>query len=331
MFHYFSATQNRAEGDRDAKSGTSTAPSGTSTTSSKLPLTTWDEFCTNWDSLHQSTMDNILKDPFLTMEGSYFGNSILLAAEEFGKDSQPPSDVKEALFAVFCDIGKYHTWTYDRERLVARFHAVMVSESVHQSFQSALSGFDTLTVQQFMAQYLSTFYETFMGRLVAAVTKESDAIVQPITEREKIILEHVSGYLVYKLKATYRNTQESVVLERLETKGTKGNASWTKKINRGGLTFATTEFVSLVMLAEGIVRQLDTEVTTTYLDLAIETLMANPLVTQQWENIVVPAQDTSHVLEHCLKHFLTVRGFAVARRERCKIQSGRKALRKSLR
>ncbi len=108
--------------------------------------------------LHQSAVDVITKDPYLNLKGSKYGKAIIVESKKLSNlTTSSLNDLKDRLFPIDKDFGKYKSWTVDREYLLGRYWQLNIDDEYFAKSQIMLSGVDITNVsvqEKLLAVYI---------------------------------------------------------------------------------------------------------------------------------------------------------------------------------
>jgi hypothetical protein len=322
-------------------------------TPTRVPYTNKQEFYSVFPELHQSTLNHVINDPFLNLEGAMYGLNIITAAKTF--QDVPISDLAimiEHLLPVYQDFGKYSSWVLDREKLMGRHWKLTVDEEYLCQVQTIMIEIgitDSSTQEQLLGTYLNYFLDVFIEKAISAINTNVEFTTKVISNNDEQILYYIGGNIIHKLSKRAANpSDKDILLSFLDAnlKGAERCSKWTEKCDSGGsgLKYPSLQFQSFILTVEGEMRKVNLEKVgrdTLKLDRLLENLLDSPLVKIKWHALCTHTNSNEHILEKIIRLFTTIRGFAVARSERNKYaarlkgkpasKKPKKSLRKSLR
>ena len=194
-----------------------------------------------------------------------------------------------------------------------------------------MSSFSTKSVNLFIQLVLEDIVGEILVQQTKLATDISNKHHSQISENDQSILYYIGGYIVRSLRKKY--TQFSVKKLSLLNNFTQKTdclnfvakyEKWYSTQNRGGLQKPSDSLFLLVRELEAVVRR------TATFPLCASSFLINPLKEQLMESFLVkhycavlmpdqPCDIVSAVTEDIIHLFLTIRGFAVTRKERNKI------------
>ena len=207
-------------------------------------------------------------------------------------------------------------------------------------------------MRAFVQRILTQITENYFALQNKLMKKAESADTELVTDNDQQVIYYICGYLLhglrkkfYKLMKSKRADYLRCVEHLISNENTSSvPSSWTDKMNRGGLKKPCPRFYNIFIQIEHWIRKL---VSTKQLDANSltnlqATLMDYQLLRRAWAKLFPSDPTTTEwtVLEHSISLFLKVRGFAVTKLVRKRIQleqkknkakpGKRKALRKEL-
>jgi hypothetical protein len=197
---------------------------------------------------------------------------------------------------------------------------------------------DMYSCQQLFHVWLRKFVaEIFNDAANRCVSSESglERVVQPLNEIDQNVLYHICGYMAMKLKTASRRYKKlknmTELIQCLTTKEPKSTGhfvesyrKWVERQSRGGLLYPIPSYYLLVREFDNIfgttvkLRNIQANyVDKTYLQTSMHEAF---MVKYYWNQII----EMSHqhelsslpVLDYLISLFITIKGFAIARKER---------------
>ena len=275
-------------------------------------------------------IDAIINHKLRNSEASRLGSEVVavarLAKEGIASGRFVTTVLEQHIVELFQGLG-LPVYAQEREALFTAFHQLRCDRSLRMSFLGQLG----ISINKAALG----FYQQLLREALGCIITEATAIVvrvstetrqQKLSAAEQNILFYITGYMARKV-ATCK-----LCMPAVKAACTSGGSSdelgfvseysaWTATVNRGGLLNPSQNFYLLIRTMDRVHSQhlnLD-NMTSDSLNRCIltEAMMSDINVKHHWNAIVkLSAADEDlalHLLEYIVRVFVTVKGFAVAR------------------
>ena len=250
------------------------------------------------------------------------------------KNSETIQTFSESLSPYLYPVLMYPVVTpYDREIFFEKFHHLKLNTEVRDKVFSAISFQVSNRLHvMFYQVFLRKLVEVMLAELIDRNRKEEVTKLIPLSETEQQVLYYIAGFIVSKLKKNHSKSKslkdcdnliKIISTSNLQDLGFLQNVSeWTSRLDRGGLQYPTQDFYLLIREMENITNSnIDMSSLSAHSLLKVslkELVMDSFLVKYYWTELLKKSgsseDECGHFLEYVIDLFLTIRGFAVARK-----------------
>lgn len=289
----------------------------------------------------------ITSDPLFLLPRSKHGLTFRCYASQMIEHSDTilyHSGLVDELLLTFCDRSLVSPG--DRDALMRDVHLLRESSKAVNNFISYVSAFVSNVDVDVCTLLFHVWLRKLISELIVALrseqnpTKFDSDVEKPLTDIDQNVLYYISGYMVKKLKVA---SFKSINLQKLETLSnclaTKNPVelnhfvcqymSWVTQQSRGGLLYPTPDFYLLVREFDAIFRHIVCSQAVGSNGIInqgqLKLLMSkSPIVKLHWEKILkisnTEEADSQPAFEYLMTLFITLKGFAVAKKERERLQ-----------
>ena len=300
------------------------------------------DFCDVFMSANLQAWTKIVNDPLLALPQSLQGSILLQYARclvdhcDVLKDTLFIYDGVRNLFVKRALVSES-----DRECLMMEIQSLRMSNDVVQDFVNFATFYLTSADIASCKQLFQVWFRKLTIELINCISSrlssmERDArCVEPLTEIDQNILYHVCGYMAMKVKTACRRYKKMQNLqgltECLTSKEPKEQGhfvekykQWVEKQNRGGLLYPVPNYYLLVREFDSIFRSHvnanGVKASSVCKSLLLMTMHDSFMVNYYWNKTVEMSHlvecNTLPVLDYLMSLFITIKGFALARKER---------------
>jgi len=281
-------------------------------------------------------------NPLLSLPQSKQGRGITDIAKSMIEKSDTINNftvLEDSLRSVF--VNRPLVTQSDRDFLITSIHALRMSLEVQGAFVEYISTHvpyvESDSCKLLFQIWLRKFLAEMMISMAHICKAVDDAHILPkgLSDTDQNVLYHICGYLIMKLKSVsfrFKKLKSAeMIINCVADKVPKHSGhfveeytKWVSKQSRGGLLYPIPDFYLLVREFDTVYRQI---VTTQHL--TSESLNKSNLqmaihdsfmVKYYWGRILEVASCDEHsslpALDYLIRLFLTIKGFAVARKER---------------
>ena len=224
----------------------------------------------------------------------------------------------------------------EREKLFSEFHKLRCNKDIENKFVQA---FECESIPKVKVYFFQMFINALLQGVLDEILlyhKSCDDFKQYISnESEQQILFYICGFILNKLKkmsckvlAPFSDVISSFYDKNVQNlEFVKNVSAWTQKLDRGGLKYPSKYFFFRVREVDLCInRNLDFDnlnSTSLSLDHLLPIIFDSYLVKYYFVRLVetYPDRDCDILLRYIVKLFVTVKGFAIAKRARNKFCS----------
>ena len=290
-------------------------------------------------------IDEIINHNLRNSESSRLGAEVISVArhvkEEIACDKFSTVELEKKFVELFQRLG-LPVYAQEREALFTTFHQLRWDRNLRTAFLSQLNTTVNKAALGFYQQLLRETLGFIFAEANASITRASTESQQTLSATEQNVLFYVTGYMARKV-ATCKLCTPAV-----KAACTSGGSSdelgfvseysaWTATVSRGGLINPSQNFYLLIRTLDRVhCQRLNLDSMTSHsLNRCIitEVMMSDISVKHHWNAIVKESaadQDLAlRLLEYIICVFVTVKGFAVARYLRGRLNTDSKTSTKS--
>ena len=299
-------------------------------------LVTTEWFSTNFSDILGKATNCALNNQFHS-NGSVSGGFVLEGATVL-QNSVPFKDfAQNQMFSIFNEVQHEHTFCEMREKAFSLFHTKVIPELSEFHPNSPLHSIDCDVPLMWLRitgiEILTATVQGVFDKIVTELESGKERAGATVHERNSIassseVLYFIAGYVIKALKRLCRRYMNSTkyqsmykgirdVLEVNEKQSTDNHrfSGWTKKVDRGGLSYPAPDFVDFITCCETAVSyELPNGLQSFNYEQIVAELLADHSVMLWWDKLFHKDNSSSQLLlERILRLFVTVRAHAVAR------------------
>ena len=300
------------------------------------------------------SLRKVADDPFRRMSISVSGKGVLVIANALldcnQKQEQIQSFIKDKFYSVLTVTTEADSNT--KEAMYSEWYKLTSNQTISERLQGIISdGMDSkLPFQQFVGILMFKILEQIINERSNMFEKSAEKRSSQISESDQGVLFYISGFIISslqkeaskkihnkKLMALKEAMQVCLKRESDSEKTFVSNyATWTEKINRGGLKIPSDNFFLFIRECELYCRQEIDEnnlnKNTFNIGILKEKIMDRYMIKYYTEKFTT-GEFSMYIIERCITIFLTIRGHSSARKRKNELltdQQSKKSLRKVL-
>jgi len=315
---------------------------------SQVPVTsiTADSFPNTFVVASSLALKAIVDDHVLSVADSVHGSRLVAVAQTLLQHSTSVVQCCPFIFSSFKDlfVNKNFISASDKDCLTVKVQQLRLAKPALTEFTTFVLSHEPSADEQIIKMLHQVWLRHMINELLLVIVDLNHfvspvaTLPQPLTYNDQCILYYVSGYLARKLcAACLRHRNLKSLFTFAQTLSSKGAESghfvdsfnrWVSKQSRGGLLFPKPNFYLFVRELDSMYRQgQQTAGTTLESRIAIQSRMLESFMANYyWMKLVKQAEanaaDTNPALHYIVSLFITVKGFAVAKKERQKLSLG---------